>query len=235
LLKGGKTSIDQVNSLQDQLNTVAASLGQQASSSLYQAAVDSAQGLVDGLKKQQAAIEAQMDKIADAMVKSIKKKLGIKSPSKVFAEVGNFSAKGLVSGLEGSSTLVAKSAESIGTTAVESMRKSLANTSKMTLAELDMQPTIRPVLDLTDVKKGADEISNTLAKASISTSGALANAMTVSAAVSNSRDLVNETATGGTKDVTFNQYNTSPKAISAADTYRQTKNQLSKAKGALTS
>lgn len=230
LLKEGKTSVDQINTLQKQLDTVAASMGQQASSSLYQAAVDSAQGLVDGLKKQQAAIEAQMDKIADAMVASIKKKLGIKSPSRVFKEVGGFSAQGLINGLDGSVNAVAKSAENIGDTAVETMRKSLANTAKMTLAEIDVNPTIRPVLDLTDVKKGAGEISNTLAKASISTSGALANAMTVSAAVNSNRNLDDENSTGTPKSVTYNQYNTSPKAISAAETYRQTKNQLSVAK-----
>ena len=34
-------------------------------------------------------------------------------------------------------------------------------------------------------------------------------------------------------DITFNQYNSSPKAISDADIYRQTKNQISVAKGVL--
>ena len=34
--------------------------------------------------------------------------------------------------------------------------------------------------------------------------------------------------------IMFNQYNTSPRALSSADIYRQTKNQISIAKGALT-
>jgi tape measure domain-containing protein len=235
LLQGGQDSINQLNLLQKQLDDVSSSMGKTASTALYQAAVNSAQGLVDGLKKQQAAIEAQMDTIAAAMVKSIKKALGIKSPSRVFKEVGDFAGQGLVKGLDGSADVVGKSAAAIGNAAVTSMQKSLANTSKMTLAEIDVNPTIRPVLDLTDVKKGAGQISNTLAKATISTSGALANANTVSAAVGSGRNMGDNGSGGNPSSVTFIQNNNSPKAISAADTYRQTKNQLSvaKKKGAL--
>jgi tape measure domain-containing protein len=231
LLAGGQSAIDQVNALQKQLDATAKQLGTTASTALYQAAVDSAAGLVKGLQNQQAAIEKQMDKIADGMVKAIKKALGIKSPSRVFAEIGSYSAQGLANGLKASSDVVTASVDSVASTAVATMQKSLANMSKMTLSEIDVNPTIRPVLDLTQVKTDAGTINGILSKATLSTSGAYSNALALSAAVGANGNDDKATAPSTTNNFTQNNY--SPKALSPAEIYRQTKNQISVAKGAL--
>jgi uncharacterized coiled-coil DUF342 family protein len=232
LVAGGPSDIKQINDLEKQLNDAAAQLGQTASTQLYQAGVDAAAGLVKGLQQQQAAIQAQMNKIAAAMVASIKKALGIKSPSRAFAEIGGYSADGLAKGLTDSTGVVTDAAASIGDQAVSALQASLANTSKMTLAAIDTQPTIRPVLDLTQVQKDASGISDALNKATISTSGAYTAALSTSAAVRAGTG-TEDGMVPGSNNLTFNQYNTSPKAISAADTYRNTKNQISVAKGVL--
>lgn len=234
LLAGGKAGVNEINKLNKDLDSVSSSLGQNASSALYQAAVDSAAGLVKGLQNQQAAIEKQMDKIADSMVKSIKKKLGIKSPSRVFAEMGVYSAEGLVKGLEQSSAMVGKSAEGVADTAVASLKKSLSSMSNMVISDMDMQPVIRPVLDLTDIKRGAGKLGTLLPVRTISVGAAYSKALAVSAAVRNA-DSTDDQETFATSDrnVSFVQNNYSPKALSSAEIYRQTKNQLSKAKGAL--
>lgn len=57
------------------------------------------EGLIAGLEKQQKAIEKQMMKIAKAMEKSIKKALGIKSPSQVMMQVGDYTAEGFALGM----------------------------------------------------------------------------------------------------------------------------------------
>lgn len=98
LLTGGATGIAQVNALQSQIAAQAASLGK-TGSSLYDAGVAAAQGLVKGLESQSAAIEKSMDNIAASMVAAIKKALGIRSPSKVFQSLGQYSGAGLVNGL----------------------------------------------------------------------------------------------------------------------------------------
>lgn len=236
LLAGGKDAVDQINSLQTQLTTTASSLGQIASSQLYQAAVDSAAGLVKGLQNQQAAIEKVMDAIADAMVRSIKKKLGIKSPSRVFAEVGKFSAQGLSQGLEDSADIVANSASSIGNKAVEAMRVSLSDINNMAVGNIDLQPSIRPVLDLTDIQKNAGKISDLLpTNAKMSVVGASSNASAVASSVNNRNNGDTSTIGNGTSGPTVNytQNNYSPKALSPVEIYRGTKNQLSTVKGAL--
>lgn len=94
LLAGGKSAVGQVNALESQLNTLGSSLGSSASTSLYQAGVDSAQGFLDGLKSQDGKLKASYEAIADNLVATIKKKLGIHSPSRVMAELAGYTSDG---------------------------------------------------------------------------------------------------------------------------------------------
>jgi tape measure domain-containing protein len=231
LLKGGKSKVNEVNSLGSQLDKAASSLGKQASSQLYQAAVDSAAGLVKGLQNQQAAIEKQMDKIADYMVKALKKKLGIKSPSTVFAEIGGYSAEGLTKGFDRSAPMIEKSASAMGQMAVDSLSKSLTGFSDLITADVDIRPRITPVLDLSSVKKDAGQIGGMLSTQPISVDSAYAKAVSAKAGYMSNRS--SDAISGDSPQappVTYNQYNNSPKALSTADIYRQTKNQLSTTK-----
>lgn len=232
LLKQGQNGVNEINSLDKQLETVAGNLGKTASSELYDAAVHSAEGLVKGLQSQQKAIQKQMDQIADAMVKAIKKKLGIKSPSRVMAEVGGYSAEGVAVGLSEMSGVVAKAAADTGQTAVDSLRQSMSGFSDLITGPVDIQPVITPVLDLSSVKKDAGQIGTVLGRQPISVDSAYSKA----AAIANARVAAQEAAdiqSSAPAPLTFNQYNNSPKALSSADIYRQTNNQLSRAKGAL--
>ena len=235
LIKGGKSQINQVNALNNELDSLGTSMGKFTSSALYQAAADSAAGIVKGLQNQQAAIEKQMDKIADAMVKAIKKKLGIKSPSRVFAEVGAYSARGLSMGLEKNAPMVADMASSVGDKAVEAMRISLSNLDKMVAGNIDVQPTIRPVLDLTDIRTNAGKIGSLLpSDRKMVLNGAYSLASAVATEVRNRRDADDsDAATESGISLSYTQNIHSPKAVSAVEVYRGTKNQLSTVKGAL--
>lgn len=236
LLAGGKMSVDEINKMEKELNSLGSSIGKTASKNLYQAGVDAAAGLVKGLEQQQAAIEKQMDKIADAMVKAIKKKLGIKSPSKEFEKVGEWSADGLVVGLEQSTKLVDKAAATVGSSAVNSLQKTLSGVNKMALNGIDTNPVIRPVLDLTDIQKNAGKIGSLMPDAKMSVSGAYSNAARVTAAVAETQGgsgLDGDAVVAGSV-LNYTQNNYSPKALPRAEIYRNTKNQLSVAKEALT-
>lgn len=232
LLAGGKNAVNEINSLDKQLGDASKALGVSASSELYDAAVKSAEGFVKGLENQQKAIEKIMDKIADGMIKAIKKKLGIKSPSRAFMEVGGYSAQGLIRGLDGMSGVVAKAAEDTGLTAVEALRKSMSGFSDLITGPVDIRPTITPVLDLSSVKKNAGQLGNILHGRSISVDSAYSKASVIANAQMSVQDAA-EAHTAAPSPITFNQYNNSPKALSSADIYRQTNNQLSRAKGAL--
>jgi len=58
-------------------------------------------GLVNGLKAGLGAVKDAISSIGDASIGWFKEKLGIHSPSRVFAELGGFTMAGLTQGLEG--------------------------------------------------------------------------------------------------------------------------------------
>lgn len=101
LAAGGKAAVAQVNKLQGQLNAAAKTAGVAAAEDMYGAGVDAAQGIVDGLKSKQRALNNAAKAMAKAMVKQIKKSLGIHSPSRVTRrEVGHNMGDGVALGIE---------------------------------------------------------------------------------------------------------------------------------------
>jgi tape measure domain-containing protein len=234
ILAGGKGAVKDLNTLGSQLDQAAKGLADNASKSLYQAAVDSAAGIVRGLQNQQAAIQKQMDLIAAGMVKAIKKALGIKSPSRVFAEVGAYSMEGLAKGLSDSRPAVA-AAEASGKDAIFAMQKTLSGLSSLALDSLDGEPTIRPVLDLSSVVRDASQLDTILSGKPISVDAAYISAKGAQVGYDTNADAqkaLQVQAASPAPQYQFVQNNTSPKALSDAEIYRQTKNLVSRAKGA---
>jgi hypothetical protein len=87
--------VAQLNAYQKQLSDAATKAGNTTADAMYGAGIQAAQGLVDGLTKQQKAIEDAMMAIAKSMEAAIKQALGIKSPSRVMMAVADFTADGL--------------------------------------------------------------------------------------------------------------------------------------------
>lgn len=88
--------------------------------------------------------------------------LGIHSPSRLFAEFGKYIDEGLAKGLLDYSSLVNESTEKVGKTAVDSMTKSIAGISDKLNSDMDSEPVIKPVLDLTDISNGVGKIDDML-------------------------------------------------------------------------
>jgi hypothetical protein len=113
LANANSSQIKQINQEQKLLVSAAGSAGSAAGNAMYGAGIAAGQGLVRGLQKQQKAIERQMLKIAQGMSKSIRKALGIKSPSRVMALVGQYTAQGLIRGVDGQRKAVNRSMASL--------------------------------------------------------------------------------------------------------------------------
>jgi TP901 family phage tail tape measure protein len=96
-----KGQINQLNKLNKQTNTAANTAGKAVADAMYGNGINAAKGLIKGLQSQEKAIEKQMLKIAKAMQKAIKHALGIKSPSRVFAAIGQWIPRGLADGVDG--------------------------------------------------------------------------------------------------------------------------------------
>lgn len=232
VLASGQDGVNELNKLAGQLDSVAGDLGDSTSKELYQAGVDAAHGLVDGLKSQYDAISAEMNAIAASMVQAIKNALGIRSPSREFMQVGSLAAAGLTKGLKDATPQVEKVSTFMGKKAIASLSDALSEIPD-TFAFSDYQPVIRPVLDLTDVNSGFNTISKMTPSHRLSVGGTFLNANEVSAGYNADSDHLGDEAGGNRTELNYTQINNSPKALSPAEIYRQTSNQLSVTKGVL--
>lgn len=203
----------------------------QAGGNLASAIVE---GMVRGIAGGISAVVGAAENLAKSALQAAKNKLGIHSPSKEFEDVGKFSALGVGVGLTKYSYIAAKAAEGVGEESIEALRKSISGISDVLTTDANFNPIIRPVLDLTDVKKQSSQIGSVLAPAPIKTDLSYSRAKDASTGYSANKTAQQQTEVMGTTKFEYTQINNSPKALSSAEIYRQTNNQLSTVKGALT-
>ena len=120
--------------------------------------------LINGLKSgiQNAAgsaVSAAKGVVSDA-ISAAKNLLGIHSPSKVFADIGKYSDEGFIQGLKSYSSKVADASEDVGKSAINGISRVISGITDALNSDMDMEPTIRPVLDLTDVQAGKKSLYN---------------------------------------------------------------------------
>lgn len=231
LLAGGPPAIAAITALDSQLDSAAQTLGDNAALNLYKAGEEAAQGLVAGLEANLAAIQKVMNTIADGMVDRLKKKLKIKSPSEVFAELGQFSMEGMAKGFSDSTPALTEAVDQAAADAIAAMQNSMKDISDVVTEGLDPNPVITPILDLTEVQKKQAELAALTNVAPITAGVSTGQASAISAAQT-AAEAEQVAAAGGT-NFKFEQNNYSPEALSDVEIYRQTKNQLSQVKLAL--
>ena len=115
------------------------------------------EGFIKGMGDMIDAVVQKAKDIAKAAVRTVKGWLGINSPSKVFRKIGVYTGEGLALGLEDSENSIANSAIGVGKTAKTAMEKAINGMSDV-VNSIDTQPTIRPILDLSDIESGATRI-----------------------------------------------------------------------------
>lgn len=111
-------------------------------------------GLVGGITAGIKSVVDSVKNLGKNAVDALKSFLGIHSPSKVFEEIGKNTGEGMVVGLEGMSDKVTAASEDIGKSAVDSMSDALGRIQNVLDSDVELQPTIRPVIDMTDVESG---------------------------------------------------------------------------------
>lgn len=152
-------------------------------------------GIVEGITSGIADIGGAIGDLVTSAIQKGKDLLGIHSPSTVFAEMGMYCDKGLVVGLNKYSGLVTKSAGNIANNMIDVMNNSI---SKISVDELDSQPTIRPVFDMSSVEEGANAINSLFARQQMVSLGiqnrgninAISNAMRGGQVVATNDDVV---------------------------------------------
>lgn len=81
------------------------------------------------------------------------------SPSRKMAQIGTWFIQGFVNGINSLKDLVGLSARDTAQTSIDAMSETLAMASDIFGADLDVDPTIKPIMDLSDVTDGVSAIN----------------------------------------------------------------------------
>ncbi|WP_144070080.1 hypothetical protein [Nonomuraea indica] len=107
------SEIKALNKAQAAVDKASKKLGKASADAMYDTGKKAGEGYLKGLQESLAKLDKEMEKIVKALVAAIKKQLKIKSPSQVFAEIGEFTMQGLVVGMDSMAASVVSSAEAI--------------------------------------------------------------------------------------------------------------------------
>lgn len=119
---------------------------------------DLGNGLVKGINaKEDAAYDAGYA-LGQAAVQGEKDGQDSASPSKLTIKAGKWLGEGLIIGMQRMGKAVYASGYDLGETATDTITSSVSAIADAINTDIDSQPTIRPVLDLSDVRSGANSI-----------------------------------------------------------------------------
>ena len=127
---------------------------------LLQAGKDLIQGFINGIGSKAWAVISKATEVVGGAVTAVKNFLGINSPSRVFMEIGKYTAQGMSIGLDKYAYLAEDSASGLAENVVNNVKNPLSNIAKLVDGDIDVNPTITPVMDLTNVEQGARRLSD---------------------------------------------------------------------------
>lgn len=154
-----------------------------------------ANGIRDNIYLAQRAAIA----LADNTESAARSRLHINSPSKVFRKIGAGVPEGFAQGIERFSYLGARAVESMSNDAIGSASKVLSNVTAALTDDVNTQPTIRPIVDLSNVENSSDAISNMLAMDP--TVSAFSNVHSISAMMNRNQNGANDDVVSAIKDL----------------------------------
>ena len=154
LINGMRNGLDRIPTMFNSSINSAASNLRSFRSSFYSAGSYVAEGFASGISSQVTVAAEAAARLANAASLAAKKSLDIHSPSKVFGWIGEMTVDGFVNTVDGMATDVRKSGYGMAESVINGFN------------ELDMSnisdPSIRPVMDLSMVRRQASDLSSML-------------------------------------------------------------------------
>lgn len=131
-----------------------------------------AQGFADGITAKKDDVATAASAVAQAAADATKTTLDIHSPSRVLMGLGEYAGQGFVVGLKAYQAASYSAGETVADAATIGINESLAQIQRLMESDMEWQPTITPVLDLSGVQNGASQMRSMLTGASVSASSA---------------------------------------------------------------
>ena len=161
IVSGIKTELKNISNIfSDAVATAAAAVGSITSyTRFYSAGQYLADGFAAGIDANDYKAEAKARAMAKAAAEAAEDELGIESPSKVTYGIGNFFGLGFVNAVGDSARSAYKAGSNMAASAREGLSNAISKVSDFLNSDMDTQPTIRPVLDLSNVESGVGALN----------------------------------------------------------------------------
>lgn len=120
-------------------------------------------GFADGISSDTWRAAAKAREMAKAAENAAKAELDIHSPSRVFKAIGKRVPEGFIIGVGMLGNKIKDSVTGMANGAINTAKAAIARVAESVNGDMSTQPTIRPIVDLSDVSAGADAINSMLA------------------------------------------------------------------------
>ena len=131
-------------------------------SSVYSAGQYVVSGFINGINSKTAAAKSAARALGNATNAALKSALRERSPSKISYQFGEYYGQGLVNGMDDTSNKAEKSATNLGRSAIKGLKYAISKVSEIMGDNMDANPVITPVIDLTNVKSGGRQLNGML-------------------------------------------------------------------------
>jgi tape measure domain-containing protein len=115
-------------------------------------------GFIGGIKDKASDLANSALSAVKGAVNGVKSFLGIHSPSKLFAQFGRYTDEGFINGVKAYAGKVSDATVDMGKGAVGAMSDTLSTIADLVDSDIDSEPTIRPVMDLSNIQNGANQL-----------------------------------------------------------------------------
>lgn len=159
LVNGIKSKQSTIVSTCNSMMNRAASAIRNKRSSFYSAGAYAAAGAVGGIRSKKQSVYNEGYNLGLAGVQGYRAAMQINSPSKVMYKLGLSTYEGLAKAYKDSAGALYKDSYSYAENAKKGLTKALSMMADAIDSDIDVQPTIRPVIDLSDVERGANSIN----------------------------------------------------------------------------
>ena len=120
-------------------------------------------GFANGISASAYKAKAKAKDMAKDAEKAAREELQVHSPSKKLDKVGQYFSMGFANGIDKKSHLSVQAAKTMAASAIDSTKQTISRLSQMLAMDVDAQPTIRPVMDLSDINSGVATMNGMLA------------------------------------------------------------------------
>lgn len=127
-------------------------------STAYSSGINFGNGIINGLNAVRTNIVETARNLARSAINTVNSELGIHSPSTVMMESGENTGIGFVNGLKSMIPSIFTTSELLGQSAANGLTDTVSAIASLLEDNVETEPVIRPVLDLTEIQNGSKKI-----------------------------------------------------------------------------